>query len=224
VTPTTRRTALLSPVRVVECGLSTSARNRSTSGSSPFVFLSLLPSSFSFLPLLRLQRSEIPSDLLYTNNASVVPNPANWGTPAASYLNSSCSITDHFSPLHLTLDITLCGDYAGTFSVILRATCERDLMIFFPFFRQCGGPLPDWVPSPGCRYVLQQVCPQQHSHGHGVLRAQQSSRLPRRRQGCSFLFFPFPFYALVLTRPSPLSLPSLYSLILPLSLPLASPP
>ncbi|ORY86636.1 concanavalin A-like lectin/glucanase domain-containing protein [Leucosporidium creatinivorum] len=67
-------------------------------------------------------RADVPSDLL-ASNTSAVPDSSTWGTPSAYYPNSGCSIDEYFSAQHLTLDITLCGDWAGSASVF-NATCS----------------------------------------------------------------------------------------------------
>ncbi|KAL0580467.1 hypothetical protein V5O48_001537 [Marasmius crinis-equi] len=54
-------------------------------------------------------RSEIPQDI----NAGA-PNPDKWGTPVALWSNGkSCDIGKHFYEHGLTIDTTLCGDWAG---------------------------------------------------------------------------------------------------------------
>ncbi|KAK0445175.1 endo-beta-glucanase [Armillaria borealis] len=37
----------------------------------------------------------------------------NWGTPAAYFPNTSCSLTGHFSPQNIIINLTFCGDWAG---------------------------------------------------------------------------------------------------------------
>lgn len=60
--------------------------------------------SFWFFP-----RGSIPSDI-----TSGAPNPANWGTPQASYLGGSgCNIDSHFTSNNLVFDTTFCGDWAA---------------------------------------------------------------------------------------------------------------
>ena len=44
------------------------------------------------------------------------------GNPVASYSSSTCDINKFFTSQQMTLDITLCGDYAGS-PAILGATC-----------------------------------------------------------------------------------------------------
>ncbi|KAG7528351.1 hypothetical protein FFLO_06228 [Filobasidium floriforme] len=65
------------------------------------------------------RRSDIPTFL--SSTASSIDTSA-LGTPVASYSSSSCDISKFFASQQMTLDITMCGDYAGTASV-LEATC-----------------------------------------------------------------------------------------------------
>jgi hypothetical protein len=65
------------------------------------------------------RRSDIPTSL--SSTASSIDTSA-LGTPVASYSSSSCDISKFFASQQMTLDITMCGDYAGTTSV-LEATC-----------------------------------------------------------------------------------------------------
>ncbi|ESK96457.1 glycoside hydrolase family 16 protein [Moniliophthora roreri MCA 2997] len=53
-------------------------------------------------------RNEIPQDILDGK-----PNPDGWGQPKAFWQNSSCDINKHFYDHGLTIDTTLCGDWAG---------------------------------------------------------------------------------------------------------------
>jgi hypothetical protein len=62
------------------------------------------------------QRADVPSDLLSTNT-SAVPDPTSWGLPSAYYANSGCDIDTYFAAQHLTLDITLCGDWVYRLSL-----------------------------------------------------------------------------------------------------------
>ncbi|SCV70197.1 BQ2448_1591 [Microbotryum intermedium] len=76
-------------------------------------------------------RALVPSDLLATNT-SAQPNPSGWGLPVANYPSQpSCDISTYFGPQKLTIDITMCGDWAGTASVYnqtctLRQSCYLD--------------------------------------------------------------------------------------------------
>ncbi|KAK0232388.1 2 beta-glucan [Armillaria nabsnona] len=38
----------------------------------------------------------------------------NWGTPAAYFPNTSCALTNYFSPQNIIINLTFCGDWAGS--------------------------------------------------------------------------------------------------------------
>ncbi|KAF8817403.1 glycoside hydrolase family 16 protein [Phlegmacium glaucopus] len=57
----------------------------------------------------RFFRNSIPTDI-----TAKKPNPSTWGTPAAVFPSYSCDIGSHFFNHSLILDISLCGDYAGS--------------------------------------------------------------------------------------------------------------
>ena len=52
-------------------------------------------------------RNAIPSDI-----TNLIPNPSNWGLPAAN-LQGSCTIDQHFQGHQIIFDNTFCGQYAG---------------------------------------------------------------------------------------------------------------
>ncbi|KAM0753550.1 hypothetical protein T439DRAFT_322449 [Meredithblackwellia eburnea MCA 4105] len=52
-------------------------------------------------------RADIPDDI----NAGY-PNPSSWGTPAAAWSSSTCSM-DHFAAQTIVINLTLCGDWAS---------------------------------------------------------------------------------------------------------------
>jgi hypothetical protein len=54
-------------------------------------------------------RNEIPADI-----ASGNPDPSTWPTPMALWSADECDIASHFYDHQLVLDITMCGDYAGS--------------------------------------------------------------------------------------------------------------
>ncbi|KAH7924694.1 glycoside hydrolase family 16 protein [Leucogyrophana mollusca] len=58
-------------------------------------------------------RPNVPTSIAQANATSSV-DISQWGTPHASYLADTCNITQYFSPQNLVIDITLCGDWAGT--------------------------------------------------------------------------------------------------------------
>lgn len=66
-----------------------------------------------------LERSAIPSSM--TADAKSIDTES-LGNPIASYSSSSCDMNKIFSSQQMVLDITMCGDYAGTPS-ILQQTC-----------------------------------------------------------------------------------------------------
>ncbi|GAA5967336.1 hypothetical protein JCM11641_000515 [Rhodosporidiobolus odoratus] len=53
-------------------------------------------------------RDQVPSDL-----SSDSPDPTTWGLPMANYPETSCSINQFFAPQQITLNIALCGSWAG---------------------------------------------------------------------------------------------------------------
>ncbi|KAI1796360.1 concanavalin A-like lectin/glucanase domain-containing protein [Ganoderma leucocontextum] len=60
-------------------------------------------------------RNNVPDSVKSANNTI---DPSSWGTPSAAYpSDSSCDISNFFTPQQLVLDITLCGDWAGEASV-----------------------------------------------------------------------------------------------------------
>ncbi|KAG6856561.1 hypothetical protein H0H87_003243 [Tephrocybe sp. NHM501043] len=52
--------------------------------------------------------ADIPEDIKSGN-----PNPSSWSTPAANFPTASCDTSQHFHDHALTIDTTLCGDWAG---------------------------------------------------------------------------------------------------------------
>ncbi|GAA6058766.1 hypothetical protein JCM10212_001882 [Sporobolomyces blumeae] len=55
-------------------------------------------------------RDQVPADL---RDSTSTPVPAGWGAPSAYYPQSSCNINQYFAPQQITLNIALCGDWAG---------------------------------------------------------------------------------------------------------------
>jgi len=78
-------------------------------------------------------RANVPSDLS-VSDSSTVPNPDGWGTPSAAYPTSSCNTAQFFEPQFIILDITLCGDFAGSLTV----------------YNQTCGPVPTEAPTNYC--------------------------------------------------------------------------
>ncbi|THH15236.1 hypothetical protein EW146_g5219 [Bondarzewia mesenterica] len=62
----------------------------------------------SSIKMWHFQRNEIPADITSGN-----PDPSTWPTPAAFWSSATCDISSHFYNHALTLDITLCGDWAN---------------------------------------------------------------------------------------------------------------
>lgn len=55
-------------------------------------------------------RSSIPSDI-----KSNTPNPSSWGTPMANFpFSASTCTTDYFKNLQIVINLTFCGDWAGS--------------------------------------------------------------------------------------------------------------
>ncbi|GAA5929365.1 glycoside hydrolase family 16 protein [Sporobolomyces koalae] len=65
-------------------------------------------------------RAQIPSDLRDPNST---PDPSTWGAPTAYYPQSNCNINQYFAPQQLTINIALCGDWAGQPGVF-NPTCS----------------------------------------------------------------------------------------------------
>ncbi|TNY24713.1 glycoside hydrolase family 16 protein [Rhodotorula diobovata] len=55
-------------------------------------------------------RADIPADL---RSEAATPDPTTWGLPMASYPSTTCNINQYFAPQQLTINIALCGDWAG---------------------------------------------------------------------------------------------------------------
>ncbi|KXN84669.1 putative glycosidase C21B10.07 [Leucoagaricus sp. SymC.cos] len=53
----------------------------------------------------------VPSEV--KSGASSV-NPDNWGTPVANFPNTSCDLAQHFSNHNIIINLTFCGDWAGS--------------------------------------------------------------------------------------------------------------
>ncbi|GAA5834858.1 hypothetical protein JCM5353_004902 [Sporobolomyces roseus] len=65
-------------------------------------------------------RAQIPSDL---RDSSSSPDPTGWGAPTAYYPQSTCNINQFFAAQQLTINIALCGDWAGQPGVF-NPTCS----------------------------------------------------------------------------------------------------
>ncbi|GAA6017774.1 hypothetical protein JCM11491_004613 [Sporobolomyces phaffii] len=72
------------------------------------------------IKIWHFQRSAVPSDL--SSNSSSI-DPTSWGTPTYFVPTSSCNIEEHFQAQHLVIDITLCGDWAGSNATLDATGC-----------------------------------------------------------------------------------------------------
>jgi len=54
-------------------------------------------------------RSSIPSDI-----SGGSPDPSTWGTALADFPNTNCDINTHFQNLSITINVDLCGSWAGS--------------------------------------------------------------------------------------------------------------
>ncbi|KAK0188599.1 endo-beta-glucanase [Armillaria mellea] len=61
-----------------------------------------------------------------TGGSAVITD--NWGTPAAYFPNTSCSLTSHFSPQNIIINLTFCGDWAG--NVYASSGCPSSCVDF----------------------------------------------------------------------------------------------
>lgn len=61
-------------------------------------------------------RGSVPDDITAGN-----PDPSTWPTPSANFPSSGGDVASHFKEQSLTLDITICGDWAG--SSYTSSTC-----------------------------------------------------------------------------------------------------
>ncbi|KIJ40103.1 glycoside hydrolase family 16 protein [Sphaerobolus stellatus SS14] len=69
-------------------------------------------------------RSSVPSTL-QKNTQPKTLDPSTFGTPVASFPNTTCNIGQFFGPQTLSLDITLCGDAAGN-AAVYAETCANE--------------------------------------------------------------------------------------------------
>ncbi|KAG8934496.1 hypothetical protein FRC02_009843 [Tulasnella sp. 418] len=55
--------------------------------------------------------ANIPAEV--RNGASTI-NTSRWGTPYANFVNNNCDISSKFGPNNIIINLTLCGDWAGS--------------------------------------------------------------------------------------------------------------
>ncbi|PPQ78780.1 hypothetical protein CVT25_010653 [Psilocybe cyanescens] len=67
----------------------------------------------------------VPKDVI---NGSSQVNPADWGTPAVFFPDTSCDFSQHFQEHNIIIDLTLCGDWAG--SVYADSGCPSTCVHF----------------------------------------------------------------------------------------------
>ncbi|GAA5881480.1 hypothetical protein JCM16303_005671 [Sporobolomyces ruberrimus] len=72
------------------------------------------------IKIWHFERSAVPSEL--SSNASSI-DPTSWGTPTYFVPSSSCNTESHFAAQHLVIDITLCGDWAGSNATLEATGC-----------------------------------------------------------------------------------------------------
>ncbi|KAL4253040.1 Glycosyl Hydrolase Family 16 [Abortiporus biennis] len=71
-------------------------------------------------------RPSVPSSITQLSSTQTSLDISTWGPPSASYPSGpSCNITNFFTPQQLVLDITLCGDWAGTQSAYTNSACGK---------------------------------------------------------------------------------------------------
>ncbi|KAF7309883.1 GH16 domain-containing protein [Mycena indigotica] len=70
------------------------------------VFAHLVTSSG--IKIWRFPRTAIPADI-----TDGKPNPASWGKPAAFFSSGTCNIAEHFKDQVITINTSICGDWAG---------------------------------------------------------------------------------------------------------------
>ncbi|KAB5591108.1 Endo-1,3(4)-beta-glucanase [Ceratobasidium theobromae] len=56
------------------------------------------------------------------NGASSI-DTSTWGTPFASFVNTSCDISSKFGPENIIINLTFCGDWAGNSNVYAGSGC-----------------------------------------------------------------------------------------------------
>lgn len=71
--------------------------------------------------------TDVPADVKRSSDTVV---PDNWGTPAASFPNTSCDIGRHFGPENIIINLSFCGSWGGVQSVYSSAGCPGTCVDF----------------------------------------------------------------------------------------------
>ncbi|KAG6336431.1 hypothetical protein ID866_2674, partial [Astraeus odoratus] len=61
---------------------------------------------------------------------SYVIDTSRWGTPSAYFPNTDCDIASHFGPNNIIIDLTFCGDWAGSPSIYNASGCPSTCVDF----------------------------------------------------------------------------------------------
>jgi len=76
--------------------------------------------TFIFVWFWSRNAGNVPADVK-AGGASV--NTAGWGTPAASFPNTSCNFPQFFDANNIIINLTFCGDYAGIPAIYAASGC-----------------------------------------------------------------------------------------------------
>lgn len=78
--------------------------------------------SSSYISIFFWERTSdsVPSDVK-SPGSSV--DTSNWGTPAAYFPDTDCDFSTHFGPHNIVINLTFCGDWAGSSSVYAASGC-----------------------------------------------------------------------------------------------------
>ncbi|KAG2357156.1 glycoside hydrolase family 16 protein [Suillus spraguei] len=78
--------------------------------------------SSSYISIFFWERTSdsVPSDVK-SPGSSV--DTSNWGTPAAYFPDTDCDFSTHFGPHNIIINLTFCGDWAGSSSVYAASGC-----------------------------------------------------------------------------------------------------
>ncbi|TFK16481.1 family 16 glycosyl hydrolase [Coprinopsis marcescibilis] len=83
----------------------------------------------SFIKVWHWARDDasVPNEVKFGNGGGGV-SPDNWGAPIALFPNNQCNINQHFGPHNIVINLTLCGDWAG--SVYAQSGCPSTCVDF----------------------------------------------------------------------------------------------